>query len=135
MKAALLGFFVVLATAGALCGPGVDYETQSVSLTFVPTDTTQPNTIKVCGDMTIEPHETFRVVLSNPANASIGTGTGTGTINNDDHYTFTGFFEPVENLPVLNGVNAGRITSAMGVDLPALLARHPPGIDGNNRAL
>jgi hypothetical protein len=96
------------ATAGALCGPGVDYETQSASLTFQPADTTQPITIKVCGDMTIEPQETFRAILSNPANASIGTGTGTGTINNDDHYTFTGFFEPVENLPVLNGVNAGR---------------------------
>ena len=96
------------ATAGALCGPGVDYEAQSSSLTFAPGDPTLPITIKVCGDITIEPHETFRVVLSAPVNASIGTGTGTGTITNDDLYTFTGFFEPVENLPMLNGVNAGR---------------------------
>jgi hypothetical protein len=40
---------------------------------------------------------------------SIGVGqTKTCTVTNDDVYEFIGFFEPVENLPVLNGVNAGR---------------------------
>ena len=96
------------ATAGALCGPGTDYETLTGTLTFAPADTTQPVTIKVCGDLLIELSETFRVILSNPASASIATGTGTGTITNDDFYTFTGFFSPVENAPALNGVNAGR---------------------------
>ena len=96
------------ATAGALCGSGTDYETLTGTLTFAPADTTQPVTVKVCGDLLIEPSETFRVILSNPGSASIATGTGTGTITNDDFYTFTGFFSPVENAPVLNGVNAGR---------------------------
>ncbi len=99
---------VSAATAGALCGPGTDYETLSGTLTFMPADATQPVTIKVCGDLLIELSETFRVILSNAGSATIATGTATGTITNDDFYTFTGFFSPVENAPALNGVNAGR---------------------------
>jgi hypothetical protein len=96
------------AMAGALCRPGTDYETLSGTLTFTPAEATQPVTIKVCGDLLIELNETFRVILSNAGSATIATGTATGTIPNDDFYTFTGFFSPVENLPALNGVNAGR---------------------------
>lgn len=36
------------------------------------------------GDTTVEPDETFSVVLSNAVNATIGDGTGVGTIGNDD---------------------------------------------------
>jgi hypothetical protein len=40
---------------------------------------------------------------------SIGIGqTKTCTVTNNDYYQFIGFFDPVENLPTLNGVNAGR---------------------------
>ncbi len=38
----------------------------------------------VVGDTVPEPHETFRVVLSNPTNASLGTSVSNFTIDNDD---------------------------------------------------
>jgi len=40
--------------------------------------------VPVNGDTTVEPDETFSVVLSNAVNATIGDGTGVGTIGNDD---------------------------------------------------
>ncbi len=75
------------ATAGATgsCGAaGVDYETQTGSLSFAPGETTKPITIKVCGDTIVEPDETFFVNLANPGHATISNGQGVGTIVNDD---------------------------------------------------
>src|SRR5262249_32450375 len=40
--------------------------------------------VRVNGDATNEPFETFFVNLSNPTNATIGNGQGRGTITNDD---------------------------------------------------
>jgi hypothetical protein len=40
--------------------------------------------VPVLGDTTLEPNETFNVLLSNATNATISDGTGLGTINNDD---------------------------------------------------
>lgn len=40
--------------------------------------------VTVCGDTTVEPDESFFVILSANVNATIGDGSGTGTIVNDD---------------------------------------------------
>ena len=57
---------------------------QSGTLTFAPTQTTQTITILVCGDATFEPNETFFVDLSNAVSATITDGHGIGTIVNDE---------------------------------------------------
>jgi uncharacterized delta-60 repeat protein len=53
-------------------------------LTFSPGQTTKTVTVKVKGDLAIEPNESFFVKLSNPTNATIKDGSGKGTIINDD---------------------------------------------------
>jgi hypothetical protein len=66
-------------------------------LTFAPTDTTKTITVVVNGDTTVEPDETFTVVLDSPTgrpssgsarnpklNPPAPVATGTGTILNDD---------------------------------------------------
>ena len=61
-----------------------DYQMNSGTLNFGPTDTMVQVTVFVNGDTTFEPNETFFVNLSNPINATISDGQGTGTITNDD---------------------------------------------------
>jgi hypothetical protein len=61
-----------------------DYVAASGTLTFAPGDTSETATVQVIGDTAFEANETFRVLLSNPVNASIGVGSGQGTIFNDD---------------------------------------------------
>ena len=61
-----------------------DYQMNSGTLTFGPTDTTMQVTVLVNGDTTFEPNETFTVELSNPMGATISDGSGLGTITNDD---------------------------------------------------
>jgi hypothetical protein len=74
------------AFGGAVCGPGVDYETQAGTLHFQPGVASQTITVQVCGDTTPEQNETFNVNLCCPTpNASIFRMQATGTIVNDDH--------------------------------------------------
>jgi uncharacterized repeat protein (TIGR01451 family) len=61
-----------------------DYAAASGTLTFPPGVLTQPITVNVNGDTTLEPNETFTVDLSAPSNATLLAATGTGTIFNDD---------------------------------------------------
>ena len=86
-------FTVTLSTASGL-PVTVDYATadgtatvrrpttrrQSGTLTFTPGQTTKTITVVGRRRRLNEANETFTVVLSNPANATITTGTGTGTI-------------------------------------------------------
>ena len=71
------------ATGGAACGSGVDYITNSGSLTFLPADTSKQITVQVCGDTDVEPDETFFVNFNSPMNA-VMDDQGIGTITNDD---------------------------------------------------
>ena len=69
---------------GTAAAPG-DYQAAGGSLTFAPGETAKTVTVKVKGDITSEPDETFFVTLSSPVNATLGgTATGAGTIRNDD---------------------------------------------------
>lgn len=61
-----------------------DYVSTSGTLTFAPGETSKVVTVKAVGDSVDEHNETFRLNLSNPTNASLGTGFGTATIADDD---------------------------------------------------
>ena len=50
------------ATGGATCGAGVDYETQTGTLTFLPLDGSESITVKVCGEAVFELDQTFFVI-------------------------------------------------------------------------
>src|SRR5258707_327546 len=60
-----------------------DYVATSGTVTFLPGVVTQPVTVNVNGDVTIEPNETFFVNLTNPTNATIADNQGQATILND----------------------------------------------------
>ncbi len=96
-------------TSGAACGSGIDYESNSGTLSFAPADTMMIITIKVCGDAVSETNETFLVNLSNAIKATISDNQGLATMVTDDSvtYNFEGFFAPVDNPPIVNTAKAG----------------------------
>jgi thermitase len=61
-----------------------DYVSTSGTLTFSPGQTARSFTVRIRGDTTVEPDESFSVNLSNPTNATFADGQGLGTIVNDD---------------------------------------------------
>ena len=61
-----------------------DYATSSGVVTFLPGELTKTVTVPVIGDNANEATEYFRVVLSEPDAATLGTATGMGTILDDD---------------------------------------------------
>ena len=64
-----------------------DYQPRISTLTFAPGETTKTISIAVYGDRTIEPDETFQLVLSDPTgNALISDPLGVGVIVNDDFH-------------------------------------------------
>jgi hypothetical protein len=70
---------------GSLGVFGGDYHTTSGTLTFpANTKPTQHVTVAVRGDLTYEKDETFKVLLSNPVNATRATTSATGTIDEND---------------------------------------------------
>jgi uncharacterized delta-60 repeat protein len=76
---------VTAQTANGSAAAGSDYTALGpVTFTFSPGQTTKTAIVNVKGEVAIEPHESFFLNLSNPANATIGDGQGTGTILNDD---------------------------------------------------
>jgi uncharacterized protein (TIGR03118 family) len=64
-----------------------DYTANFGSINFAPGEMSKTITVQVKGDTTLEPDETFFVILSDPANATIADGQGVGTILNDDSAT------------------------------------------------
>ena len=56
----------------------------SGTVSFAAGETSKSITLNVSGDTTVEPDESFSVVLSSPVGATIGTGTASSTILNDD---------------------------------------------------
>ena len=53
-------------------------------MSFAAGETSKSITLNVSGDTTVEPDESFSVVLSSPVGATIGTGAASSTILNDD---------------------------------------------------
>lgn len=111
------------ATGGAACTAGVDYITPANgTVTFAAGSVaTQTITVVVCGDLNVEPDETFNVVLSGITNSTPSTVTAVGTILNDDGTLGTiGFGGPGINAPgdvrVVEG-NSGTTTATVSVQL------------------
>jgi len=75
---------VSYATADGTATAGSDYTAASGVLTFLPGTTTQPVSVDVLGDTTIETDESFFLNLSGPTNATLGDSQGVGTIGDDD---------------------------------------------------
>ncbi|MGH3372530.1 MAG: Calx-beta domain-containing protein, partial [Nocardioidaceae bacterium] len=74
----------MLTTANGTAAAGSDYTAVTQTVTFAPGETSKTVGVRILGDRTNEPNETFTVTLSNAAGATIGTGTATVTIVNDD---------------------------------------------------
>ena len=75
---------VVFATADGTATAANDYISASGTLTFNPGITSQTVSITIVQDTIDEAHETFDVVLSNSANATISDATGVMTITDDE---------------------------------------------------
>jgi hypothetical protein len=72
-------------TVAGTATAGVDYLPMSGQLAWFPGDDGNDEVlVPVLGDTDVELHETFSLILSNPANATILDGTGEGTILDDD---------------------------------------------------
>jgi hypothetical protein len=79
------------ATRGDACGGAVDFVRRRSSLTLLPGQTTFELLVPVCGDTSVEPNETFQVVLFQPLSnrVNVADNQGTGTIIDDDLPTVT----------------------------------------------
>lgn len=76
------------ATSDGTAATGTDYIAKTGKLTINPKSTEGVIEITVVGDTLKEADEDFRVTISNPTNATLGTSTGVATIRNDDTYIF-----------------------------------------------
>ena len=85
------------ATADGTATAGSDYATAGGVLTFAAGTTTQTVIVNITGDATVEPNETFTVLLSAPSGATLATASASGTIVNDDGVPAA----PVEPIPTL----------------------------------
>lgn len=73
------------ATANGSALAGSDYTAVSGSLSFAPGSTLQTVTVPVLDDLLHEPTESFSLVLSNAAGATLAKATATGTISDNDN--------------------------------------------------
>ena len=75
---------VSYATTDGTAVAGEDYEGASGTLTFAPGESSRTVSVSLLDDAVYEREENFRLELSSPANATLGTSTATGTIVDDD---------------------------------------------------
>lgn len=90
------------------------------TVVFAPGRTTATVQVRVRGDVTFEPDETFSVVLSDPQRAIIGDGTGICSIKNDDPVPLPGI--SVSDVRVTEG-NAGTALATITVSLSWAVAQ------------
>jgi hypothetical protein len=79
-KTVQVAYFTVNGTAIA----GSDYVATSGILTFAPGVASQSVSVAVNGDTSVEPDESFNLVLSSPTNATVAVGNAPGVIIDDD---------------------------------------------------
>jgi Calx-beta domain-containing protein len=76
---------VTYSTSDGTANAPSDYAAIPPTVVNIPAGASTANiTVKINGDITVEPDETFTVGLSNPMGAVLGKAVGTGTILNDD---------------------------------------------------
>jgi hypothetical protein len=67
-----------------LCGPGVDYISNTITFTFAPGDSSATAIFQICADNVPEGDETVNLILSNPVGTSLGApSTATLVITGD----------------------------------------------------
>ena len=81
------------------------YGTTSNTVTFASGETSKTISVNISGDWTVEPDETFQVVLSNASGGRIGVGSVTATIRNDDRTGIDGSGALVTNITVPTAVD------------------------------
>ncbi len=81
---------VDFATTDGTAVAGTDYEAVNGTLVFFPGEVRQLVPVAIMDDDVEDAGETFTLVLSNPAGASIVNGRAQGTINNSDNRPATG---------------------------------------------
>jgi hypothetical protein len=102
---------VAYTTADGTATAGTDYVAASGTVTFAPGETQKTVSVAVIGDTTVEPDETFRVLMATPANAVLFNATGQGAIVDDD-------FTSLSTLEVTHGTRlVADLSGAAGVDL------------------
>ena len=74
----------VTANTAALTTDHQDFAAAGETLSYSPGTTVRKFSVKVAGDLTPEPDEQLKVILTHPKFALIGDGTGIGTILDDD---------------------------------------------------
>jgi CSLREA domain-containing protein len=100
------------ATADGTATSPADYEADSGTVTFAPTDTSETIDVTVNGDLIDEgTGETFQVNLSNAGGATIADGQGIGTITDDDTATIS-----IDDVAVAEG-NSGTTPATFTVSL------------------
>jgi hypothetical protein len=77
-------------TADGTATAGTDYVGTAATVTFPPGDTLRTVAVEAIGDVTVEPDETFRVVMANPVNAVLFSPTAQGAILDDDFTSLAG---------------------------------------------
>jgi hypothetical protein len=102
-------------TADGTATAGTDYVAAAGTVTFAPGETQKAVSVAVTGDTTVEPDETFHILMSNPANATLFFPTAEGAIVDDD-------FTSLSSLEVTHGTRLVADLSAAsgpaaGVDL------------------
>jgi hypothetical protein len=76
-----------IAAGAATAGADGDFYDQKGTLSFAPGETVKTVRISLVDDIAAEPTESFRLVLTAPANAGLGRSSGLATILNDDGAT------------------------------------------------
>ncbi len=87
---------------------GSDYTAVSGTVTFAPGTTTRTISVPVTGDTTLEPNESFLLLLSNPLKAVISDGSATCTISNDE--------ATPSNVPLLNSLPGAVAVAYLDMD-------------------
>jgi large repetitive protein len=106
------------ATSPGTAAAGTDYITATGSRTIAAGATSATIGVSVNGDSLDEVNETFTVMLSNPAGATIADGSGTGTITDDDPAPSLS----IDDVSVTEG-SAGTSTATFTVSLGAASAK------------
>ena len=75
---------VAFASSDGTASAGSDYDAVSGTLIFNSGVTNRTLAVRIRGDLSIEPDETFFVTLSNPTNATLAVAQAVGVIRNDD---------------------------------------------------
>jgi uncharacterized repeat protein (TIGR01451 family) len=83
-KTSSLTASVFLMTSNLTAEAGSDYGSNATWISFAAGTRTQFFTVPIYGDVSIEPDETFRVLLLSPNYATLGSTSVIGTILNDD---------------------------------------------------